>query len=80
MAMGTEALMMTKKQRKLVHEGQYLAEVEVELIQADDAWAPYLSVEEARKLDDVRTALRQGDLAGAAKLARVYRLTPVNAA
>ena len=80
MAMGTEALMMTKKQRKLVHEGQYVAEVEVELIQADDAWAPYLSVEEARKLDDVRTALRQGDLAGAAKLARVYRLTPVNAA
>ena len=72
--------MATKKQRKLVHEGQYVAEVEVELIESDDAWAPYLSVEEARKLDEVRKALRRGDLLGAAKLARVYRLTPVNAA
>ena len=72
--------MVTKKQRKLVHEGQYVAEVEVELIESDDAWAPYLSVEEARKLDEVRKALRRGDLPGAAKLARVYRLTPVNVA
>jgi hypothetical protein len=72
--------MVTKKQRKLVHEGQYVAEVEVELIESDDAWAPYLSVEEARKLDEVRKALRRGDLLGAGKLARVYRLTPVNAA
>jgi len=75
-----EAVMVTRKQRKLVHEGQYIAEVEVELIESDDAWAPYLSVEEARKLNEVRKALRRGDLLEAAKLARVYRLTPVNAA
>jgi len=72
--------MVTKKQRKLVHEGQYVAEVEVELIQSDDAWAPYMSVEETWKLDDVSIALRRGDITGATKLARVYRLTPVNAA
>ena len=72
--------MKTKRQRKLVHEGQYIAEVEVELIESDDAWAPYLSLEEARKLDDVRSALRRGDLASASKLGRVYRLIPVNAA
>jgi hypothetical protein len=72
--------MATKKINKMVHEGQYVAEVEVELIQSDDAWAPYLSVEQARRLDEVRMALRRGDISGAAKLARVYRLTPVTAA
>jgi len=72
--------MPAKRQRKLVQEGQYLAEVEVELIESDDAWAPYLSVEDARKLDEVRVALRRGDLAAASKLGRVYRLTPVHAA
>jgi hypothetical protein len=44
------------------------------LIYEDEGWSPYLSLEEARKLDDVREALRQGDVKSAA---RVYTLTPV---
>lgn len=64
---------------KLVHEGTYVAEVEVETIYADDGWSPYLSVEDAYKLDDVRDALRRGDLKAASKIARVYSLTPVPA-
>ncbi|MBI4603113.1 MAG: hypothetical protein HY721_14235 [Planctomycetes bacterium] len=71
---------MTKKQTKIIHEGQFAAEVEVELIESDDPWAPYLSLEDAAKLDGVRQALRQGDLARALKLARVYRLMPITAA
>ena len=71
---------MNHKQRKLVHEGDYLAEIEVELIEAADAWAPYLSLEDARRLDEVRVALRRGDLATAGRLAKVYRLTPIEAA
>lgn len=73
-------LMMTRKQRKLVHEGQYLAEIDVELIESDDGWSPSLAPTEARKLDEVRTALRRGDVAAAARLARIYRITPINAA
>jgi len=39
---------MTKKSRtKLVHEGEYVAEVEVELIESDEGWSPYLSLEDA---------------------------------
>lgn len=74
---------MTKRQMtKLVHEGQYVAEVDVELLIPEDAtteggWSPYLSLEDAYRLDDVRLALRQGDLEAATQLARVYRLTPV---
>ena len=54
--------MKTKPKTKLVHEGDFVAEVSVELIETEDGWSPYLSVEDARKLDEVREALRCGDL------------------
>ncbi|HYR44379.1 MAG TPA: hypothetical protein VER98_15220 [Terriglobia bacterium] len=69
--------MKTKTKTKLVHEGDFVAEVPVELIETEDGWSPYLSVEDAKKLDEVREALRRGDLKSAAKLGRVFRLTPV---
>jgi len=69
--------MTTRHHTKLVHEGRYVAEVDVELVQADTGWAPYLSLEDAYKLDDVRDALRRGDIQAAAHLARVFTLTPV---
>ena len=69
---------MTKRQhKKLVHEDQYVAEAEVELIDAKEGWAPYLSLEDSQKLDKVRQALRQEDIKTASQLARVYSLTPV---
>lgn len=67
----------TLARAKLVHEGEYVAEVDVALIITDDEWSPYLSLLDAYKLDDVRQALRQGDIAAAAKLGRVYKLIPV---
>lgn len=71
---------MTEKQvTKLIHEGEYAAEVDINLITTDDEWSPYLSLEDAYKLDDVRQALRQGDLETATRLARVFKLTPVAA-
>jgi len=49
----------------------------VELIYPNAGWSPYLSLEDAYQLDDIREALKQGDLGAAAKLGRVYRLTRV---
>jgi hypothetical protein len=72
--------MKTRKHRKLVHEGSYAAEAEVELIDSDKGWGPSLSFEEARKLDQVRRALQHEDIESALKLARVYRLTPIESA
>jgi len=69
--------MSQRKKSKYVHEGQYVAEVEVELVEDDTGWSPYLSVADAYKLDDVRDALRQGDLEAAAKYGRIYELRPV---
>ena len=59
--------MKTRHRKKLVHEGQYVAEVDVSLIDTDDGWSPCLSLSDAHKLDDVRDALR-----------RVFTLTPVS--
>lgn len=62
---------------KYVHEGKYVAEVDVELLEDETEWSPYLSVGDAYKLDDVRDALKRGDITAAAKLARVFALQPV---
>ena len=69
--------MTRHSQTKFIHEGQYAAEVDVQLIEEEDAWSPYLSLEDAKKLDEVRRALRQVDLKRASELARVFELTPV---
>ncbi|SPF43032.1 conserved hypothetical protein [Syntrophobacter sp. SbD1] len=69
---------MRKRQHtKLVHEGEFVAEVDVELIYTDEGWSPYLSLDDAQKLDDVKEALRRGDLKQAARQSRLYALTPV---
>lgn len=73
-----EAQMSKRKRTKLVHEGNYVAEVDVELLQEPEGWSPYLSLEDAYRLDDVREALRQGDVKAAAKYSRVFSLTPVS--
>ena len=70
--------MSDKNKIKLLHEGRYAAEVEVELIDDDTGWAPYLSVADARKLDTVRAALKAGRLSDAVTLARVFELQPVS--
>ena len=69
--------MRTQKRTKLIHEGRYLAEVEVELIVTKDEWSPYLSASDAYKLDDVRAALKQGDTATAARYGRIFSITPL---
>ncbi|MDZ7668311.1 MAG: hypothetical protein U5Q16_02430 [Gammaproteobacteria bacterium] len=66
-----------RKRTKYIHEGKYVAEVDVELIDAEDQWAPYLSVQEAEKLDEVRDLLRAGNLQAASQRAKVFELKPI---
>ena len=70
--------MSKRPHTKLVREGMYAAEVDVELIEVSDGWSPYLSLDDAYKLDDVREALRRGDIQAASRHARVFSLTPVS--
>ncbi len=69
--------MTTRSHRKLIHEGKYVAEVDVKLIETGSSWSPYLSLDDAYKIDDVRDALRRGDLKAASRHARIFALTPV---
>ena len=69
--------MLHKRCSKFIHEGQYAAEVEIEMIESQDGWAPYLSLEDAQKLDEVRAALRRGALRRASQMARIFQLTSV---
>ena len=70
--------MTTRKRTKIVHEGKYIAEVDVELLEDETGWSPYLSLDDAYKLDDVKEALRRGDIAAASRSSRVFSLTPVS--
>ena len=63
---------------KLIREGSYAAEVDIELIDTEGGWSPYLSLTDAEKLDEVRAALARGDLRRASQLARVFELTPIH--
>jgi len=67
----------TKRKKKFIHEGKYVAEVDVEVVLDNTQWAPYLSLDEAYRLDAIRDALKRGDIEAASKHAKVYELHPV---
>lgn len=69
--------MRKKRTIKMVHEGEYMAEVDIELIYMDNGWSPYISLEDAQKLDEVREALRRKDFATAAGQAKIYTVSPL---
>ena len=69
--------MRRRMKTKYVHEGQYVAEMDVEVMEDDSGWSPYLSPEAAARLDEVREALRRGDLSAASLHGRIYELHPV---
>jgi hypothetical protein len=70
---------MKRNTVEFVREGKYAAEVSVELIEEEGGWSPYLSFDDAKKIEAVRLALKDGDVGRAAKLARVFELLPISA-
>ena len=68
---------MKKASKEFIHEGKYAAEILVDLIVDDTGWSPYLSMDDALKLEAARKALREGDVAAAAKFGRVYELRAI---
>jgi len=69
----------SKRERtKPVHEGNYVAEVDIELLEEPEEWSPYLSLEDAYRLDEVREALRRGDIKTSAKYSRMFSITAIS--
>jgi hypothetical protein len=50
---------MTRRTTKLIREGDYVIELDVELSDSPDGWGPYLSLTDAERLDEARAALRR---------------------
>ena len=71
---------MTGKTTKMIHANDYAAEVEIDLIDDDDAWGPYLSMPDVKKLERVRKLMKNGQFAEAAREAKVIELVPFSAA
>ncbi len=69
--------MKERKKTKYLHEGKYVAEVEVVLYDDETSWSPYLSLEDAYRLDEAREALRQGDIGSASKYGKIYEMHQV---
>ncbi len=65
---------MGQLRKMFVHEGQYAAEISYEESDEDASFGPTVRKEDAFKLDRVRSALRRGDVAEAAKDARVFEM------
>jgi hypothetical protein len=75
--LSSKEIMTGRHGTKFIHKGQYAAAVEIEWLESETGWSPHLSLQDAQKLDEVREALRRGDLQEAGKLARIYQLTPL---
>jgi len=70
---------MTRRSVERIYEGKYVAEVSIHLVEGETEWAPFVPEEDVLKLDRVRLALRRGDVASAAKEAKVFELLPISA-
>jgi hypothetical protein len=66
---------MNQTKTQFIHEGRYAAEVEI--INEDSPWSPIVAKEDVFKTDRVRLALRRGDVAAAAKEAKVFEMMPL---
>lgn len=71
--------MKSRKKTKYIHEGEYVAAVDIELIEDETGWSPYMSLDDAYRLDDVREALRNRDLHTAGMYGEVFRMEHVDA-
>ncbi len=69
---------MKRTLTKVIHEGGYMAEIVVDLEESSDDWAPYISLQDALRVDEVREALQAEDVESAEKNATVYEVFPVH--
>jgi hypothetical protein len=66
---------VSAKITKRLRHGSLMAEVKVNVVPDDGAWGPYLSLDDAEKLERVDSALKRGDVNAAAKDAKIYEVS-----
>lgn len=68
---------MSKPPAYYIHEGRFVAAIDVTTCEDGSPWGPVVAKEDVFKADRVRLALRRGDLATAAKEAKLFELLPL---
>jgi hypothetical protein len=68
---------MSERTPYFIHEGRYAAEIDVASREDGSPWGPVVAKEDVFKADRVRLALRRGDVAAAAKEAKVFEMLPL---
>jgi hypothetical protein len=69
-----EEIKMSTTHKTIIHEGRFAAEVSYHETNDGSPFGLTVSKEDAFKLDRVRLALRRGDVAAAARDAKVYEM------
>ena len=69
--------MTTLTKIKRIYVGDVMAEIQVSMIEEPEAWGPHISPCELDRIDQLRRTLKAGDLKSAAKLAKLYSITPL---
>jgi hypothetical protein len=72
-----EKLMGTITRTKRIYVGDVMAELDVVMSDEPDAWGPHAAPSELDRIDEVRRALKSGNLEAASKSARLYSVKPL---
>jgi hypothetical protein len=69
--------MGTITRTKRIYVGDVMAELDVVMSDEPDAWGPHVDPSELDRIDEVRRALKSGNLEAASKSARLYSVKPL---
>lgn len=70
--------MKRKKTIKYIHEGPFVATFEVMVEEDETGWSPYLGLDDAYKLDEIKEPLQKKNIKLASKYGNVYEMHPID--
>jgi len=62
---------------KRIYVGDVMAEIDVVMIDEPHAWGPHIDPSELDRIDELRQALKSGDLKVASTEAKLYSVKPL---
>lgn len=73
----SEKMMETSTKTKRIYVGDVMAEIDVAMSDEPEAWGPHIDPSELDRIDQLRRALKSGDLKAASEPARLYSVKPL---
>ena len=67
----------TSTKTKRIYVGDVMTEIDVVMSDEPSAWGPHIDPSELDRIDQVRRALKSGNLKAASKQAKLYSIKPL---